>query len=403
LISTRIVYRGIPGLMADVFISYSQKDTPRVKQLADAIESCGYSVWWDVRQITGDRFHRVIEVELQNAGVVVVCWTHSSVVSDFVIDEATRGKQANKLIPLKLDADCNQPIGFGTLHTTDFSSWNQKTSDETFVTLLRALHQHLGTGTVSSRNNDENPNNEDSEVQPGERENNLIFPVPSMVRISSGAFMMGSEEYTDESPIHRVEFNHDFLLAETPITFTQYDAFAESTKRALPVDEGWGRDNRPVINVSWNDAQDYIDWLNQQTSGGYRLPNEAEWEYAARAGTTTAYWWGEKEGNNNANCRSCGSQWDGKQTSPVKSFEPNLWGLYDTAGNVWEWVQDSWYESYDGAPTDGSAWQTTDVIFYVLRGGSWSSGRNGLRSANRLWNYPDNRDNFIGFRVARTI
>ena len=130
---------------------------------------------------------------------------------------------------------------------------------------------------------------------------------------------------------------------------------------------------------------------------------EAEWEYVARAVSDTAYWWGDDVGSGNANCKGCGSQWDGKQTAPVGRFADNDFGLHDTAGNVWEWVQDCYHESYTRAPTDGSAWENGGDCTRVLRGGSWNSERWIVRSANRLWNNPDNQYSGNGFRVARTV
>jgi formylglycine-generating enzyme required for sulfatase activity len=139
------------------------------------------------------------------------------------------------------------------------------------------------------------------------------------------------------------------------------------------------------------------------TGKEYRLLSEAEWEYAARAGTTTAYSWGDDIGIGNANCDSCGSRWD-KQTSPVGSFKPNAWGLYDMHGNVYEWVEDTWHDNYSGAPVDGSAWlKGGDESQRVVRGGSWNLNPGHLRAASRGWYPTDFRYNFIGFRLARTL
>ena len=170
-----------------------------------------------------------------------------------------------------------------------------------------------------------------------------------------------------------------------------------------PDDEGWGRDNRPVINVSWEDAQSYVKWLSEQTGHAYRLPTEAEWEYAARAGTTTAYSWGNDVGRNLANCDGCGSQWDEDRTAPVGSFPPNAFGLHDMHGNVREWVEDCWNASYSGAPTDGSAWRSGDCGNRVFRSGDWLWFSGSLRSADRDSNAPGYRSNGNGFRVARTF
>ena len=147
---------------------------------------------------------------------------------------------------------------------------------------------------------------------------------------------------------------------------------------------GWGRGGRPVIHVSWEDATAYADWLFDETGEQYRLPSESEWEYAARAGATTRYSWGQDLGRNRANCRGCGSRWDRDRTAPAGSFAANAWGLHDMHGNVWEWVEDCWHENYARAPRDGSAWTGGgNCGRRVLRGGSWGDDPRYLRSAVR--------------------
>ena len=226
-------------------------------------------------------------------------------------------------------------------------------------------------------------------------------------RIPKGSFQMGDKnsKYDDERPVHTVTFNQPFYMSQTEITFAQYDAYAVLSGVDKPDDQGWGRENQPVINVSWDDTQDYVKWLSQQTGYQCRLPSEAEWEYAARAGTKTNYFWGDAIANNQANCDGCGSQWDNKQTAPVASFAANPWGLYDMHGNVWEWVQDCWHEDYQSAPSDGSAWQKQciDSRRRVLRGGSWDLYPDLARSALRFWFNPDSRDDDAGFRVVCSL
>lgn len=207
---------------------------------------------------------------------------------------------------------------------------------------------------------------------------------PAMVVIPAGVFQMGDLEGSDaEKPVHEVRIAKPFAMSKYPVTFEDYDRFADETGRDLPSDEGWGRGNRPTINVSWDNAVAYCEWLSRETGGCYRLPTEAEWEYAARAGTKTAYWWGKKIGHNRANCLDCGSQWDGKQTAPVGSFAANPFGLYDMAGNAWEWVQDCWYLGYQGAPDDGSANEQEGYPARVVRGGAFYSAATELRSGSR--------------------
>jgi formylglycine-generating enzyme required for sulfatase activity len=159
----------------------------------------------------------------------------------------------------------------------------------------------------------------------------------------------------------------------------------------------------PVESVSWDDAQEFARRLSQRTGQNYRLPSEAEWEYAARAGSQTAYHWGDQIGTGNANCGSCGSRWDGKGTAPVGKFAPNALGLHDMHGNVLEWVRDVWHGDYSGAPGSGAAWTTGgDQSRRVLRGGSWHGSPENLRSASRVRGTPGFRDIGVGFRIART-
>ncbi len=197
--------------------------------------------------------------------------------------------------------------------------------------------------------------------------------------------------------MHKVAIKR-LAMGRYPVTFAEYDRFAEATDRKKPNDNGWGRDNRPVIYVSWTDAVDYAEWLTNQTGHQYRLPTEAEWEYAARAGTETDYWWGNDIGKNRCVCRDSGSQWSGKQTAPVGSFEPNPFGLYDTVGNVWEWTCSEYEEKYNGKEQQCAEKKAGSRL--ALRGGSWGSRPRYVRAATRYDSSDDNRDDFVGFRLA---
>ncbi|MCX7109663.1 MAG: SUMF1/EgtB/PvdO family nonheme iron enzyme [Proteobacteria bacterium] len=226
---------------------------------------------------------------------------------------------------------------------------------------------------------------------------------PKMVWMPTGQFRMGDltgKGYKGELPVHTVKITQSFAMGQYEVTFDDYDKFAKATQRELPDDISWGRGKRPVINVSWNDAVAYAQSLSTQTGKPYRLPTEAEWEFAARAETETDYWWGNELGKNRANCDGCGSQWDNQQTAPVGSFPANAWGLHDTAGNVWEWAQDCYHDNYNGSPADGTAWQQGDCANRVLRGGSWDDGGRSVRSAYRHGLGPDRRFNDLGFRLA---
>ena len=197
-----------------------------------------------------------------------------------------------------------------------------------------------------------------------------------MVEIPAGSFRMGDlsgDGGSNEKPVHRVTVPA-FRMSAIEVPFAWYDLYVAVSGSASPSDEGWGRKDRPVINVNWSEASGFVEWLNQvaKPQHPFRLPSEAEWEYAARAGTTTKYWWGDSVGRGNANCNDkCGDRW--KKTAPVASFDANRFGLYDTVGNVWEWTQDCWNGSYGGAPSDGSAWESRECSDRVLRGGSWFS------------------------------
>ena len=230
------------------------------------------------------------------------------------------------------------------------------------------------------------------------------FPIPEMVVIPAGSFQMGCVSGIDcfdvEKPVQEVKID-SFALSKYEVTFEEYDAFTDATGRERADDQGWGRGRRPVIKVSWHDAVAYAEWLSEQTGERYRLPSEAEWEYAARAGTKTAYSWGNDIGRNRANCNGCASPLGGLRTTPVGSFAANAWGVHDMHGNVWEWVQDCWNDNYEGTPTDGSAWLLGNCSVRVMRGGSWFDRPKGLRSAFRNWYSTFIRFNYFGFRVAR--
>jgi formylglycine-generating enzyme required for sulfatase activity len=229
-----------------------------------------------------------------------------------------------------------------------------------------------------------------------------------MVAVPAGEFEMGSpagdlDGTQYERPPHRVRIKA-FEIARYAVTFEQWDACVQDGGCAhRPLDHGWGRGLQPVVDVSWDDANQYVQWLNAQTTGGFRLPTEAEWEYAARAGRTTTRYWGDAIDKNRANCDGCGSPWDNERTAPVGTFAPNLFGLHDMLGNVWQWVEDCWHDSYAGAPRDGSAWtRSATCSARVARGGSWNYTRRFIRGAGRDRFDPALRFYDVGFRVART-
>jgi formylglycine-generating enzyme required for sulfatase activity len=274
---------------------------------------------------------------------------------------------------------------------------------------------------------------------------------PEMVVVPKGAFLMGSSAaktardlefvvpdserayvrsyVAAEHPQHSVSIDRPFALGIHHVTRSEFAAFVRETGYLISgpctlwadhryverQDAGWRNpgipqtDLDPVVCVSWQDAKAYIAWLNDKVHDGvpkmgdgpYRLPSEAEWEYAARANTQTARWWGDSIGLNNANCDGCGSRWDKRQTAPVGSFPPNPFGLYDMLGDSWELIEDCWNATYIGAPSNGGAWTSGNCDQRVMRGGSWTNPPWILRSAHRSRTDANVRRNYIGFRLAR--
>jgi formylglycine-generating enzyme required for sulfatase activity len=229
---------------------------------------------------------------------------------------------------------------------------------------------------------------------------------PVMIVVPAGKFIMGSpksesDREGSERPQHEVTIAKPFAVSKFEATFEEWDACVAAAACPRAPDR-WGRGEMPVINVSWGDAKQYVGWLSRLTGKEYRFLTEAEWEYAARAGAVTRYFWGDDPGTGNANCDGCGSRWDLEQTAPVG--KPNAFGLYDMHGNVWEWVEDSWHDNYDSAPTDGSAWLRRDDPSYpVVRGGSWRNDPQTVRAAVRARRITGVRFDTLGVRLARTL
>ena len=247
---------------------------------------------------------------------------------------------------------------------------------------------------------------------------------PKMVVIPIGEYKMGAPpdepmSFDTERPVHKVTIRKPFAISQYEITFAEFDRFVEATGHRKPSDKGWGkahwgRTDTPVFDVTWHDAQLFVEWLSEQTSKHYQLPSEAQWEYAARAGTTTAFNTGDCIHTDQANYHGQYEYGDcpmapgyfGKAL-PVGSYPPNAWGLYDVHGNIFEWIRDCWHTNYEGAPDDGSAWMhegdNVDCDKRVLRGGSWSGRPVDIRSAYRARNNTNFKSIFIGFRVVREL
>ena len=228
---------------------------------------------------------------------------------------------------------------------------------------------------------------------------------PRMIQVPAGEFLMGARSgvvAADEVPRHKVKIK-SFLVSVYEITYAEYDRFARATKRRKPDDSGWDRNTQPVNNVSWDDAYAYSRWLSKQTGKNYRLLSEAEWEYAARAGTTSSYWWGRKAGTSNAHCFNCKSEYNTSKPAKVGTYKPNPYGIYDTAGNLYEWVHDCYHRNYKEAPTNGSVWEGGDCKVRIARGGAYHSPASSMRVENRE-KFTSTRGQYnVGIRLARDL
>ena len=500
----------------DVFLSYAGEDEARARELATALGQSGFSVFWDREIPPGQNWHSYIGEALTHARCVVVAWSRHSIASQWVLEEASEGRDRKVLVPVLLEA-VQPPFGFRAIQAANLVEWRPGRSSPAFDGLLRAVQKIVGGQAGSGTEAEAEvaappppaPSEPSTETEPAaapaapppvrsephaatvrppdgqatawshrtvaamvagvvalagaggtvlwltraEPPGSTVGPpapgpsaepkpsepsvetapsapieqpsvvatetsepgevmrdcpeCPEMVLVPAGEFTMGSpadepDRVYNEGPQRKVTIAAPFWVGRYEVTFAEWDAcVAAGGCSTKPDDEGWGRANRPVIHVSWKDAKEYVGWLSQETGKTYRLLSEAEWEYSARARSTTAFWWGKDVGKGNANCDGCGSEWD-RKTAPVGSFKANDFGLYDTAGNVWEWVEDCWNVSYRRAPTDGSSWLEGDCTYRGLRGGAWYYEPDLVRSARRDGGNPDIRNPAIGFRIART-
>ncbi|VFU10024.1 conserved exported protein of unknown function [Methylocella tundrae] len=225
---------------------------------------------------------------------------------------------------------------------------------------------------------------------------------PELVIVPAGDFAMGSQDFAAEQPVHSVTIGRPFAIGRVEVTFAQWDACIADGGCAgwRPDDRGRDHNDGPVGEVSWSDAHRFLDWLSRKSGHPYRLPSEAEWEYAARAGALTRFWWGDEAGSGHANCRGCGGA---GLPSPAGSYTANAFGLFDTAGNIAEWVEDCWSENYEGAPRDGGVAHDGPCKQRVVRGGSFDAGPRYVRSASRFLYDAELRYYTNGFRVVRDL
>jgi formylglycine-generating enzyme required for sulfatase activity len=364
--------------MADIFISYARKDQSRVEPLVEALKKNKWSVWWDREITAGNRWRKSIEREIESARSIIVVWSETSIESNWVMEEAQRGLKRGIVVPVFIDKNVRQPLGFGEVQAVDLAEWKPSEPSSAFDKLIADLSSILGKALVYAPR--------------GGYE---------LVRIPGGEFLMGSpdsEEDHDknEGPQHQVRVL-DFYMGRYPVTNEEYGRFLEEDPEATEP-EYWGdRDynhpRQPVVGASWKDAKQYAQWA------GLQLPSEAQWEYACRADTQTMFYSGDTE----EDLDRVGWYYEnsGFELHPVGEKKPNAFGLYDMHGNVDEWVEDDFHKNYQGAPLDGSAWiDTPRGSDRVFRGGGWNVPAEDCRSAFRGGYDPDFRNEDLGFRLV---
>jgi formylglycine-generating enzyme required for sulfatase activity len=412
--------------MSDIFISYKREEQAIAKKLADALESEGWTVWWDPKLRAGEHFDDVIEKALNEAKCGIVMWSNLSVNSEYVKAEATEALEQKKLVPVKIE-NAILPFRFKRVHTLSLLGWDGSKDFPEFRRLVEDIAAIVGPPATTRQKTQR----AESKAEPGtisrdklkggstrlppdlkrKLEPGTVFrdklkdgsQGPQMVVIPAGTFQMGDGRGFAR-PVRTVRIISPFAIGRYEVTFEEYDRFVAATGHKLPDDDAWGRGRRPVINVSWNDVMEYAKWFSTQTGKHYRLPSEAEWEYAARSGTEER-WAGtsfEEELGDYAWYRAN----SGGMTQPVGGKKPNRFGLYDMSGNVWEWIEDCRHENYKDAPTNGSPWKEEgggDCFWRVRRGGSWENVPKRLCSSGRDWVSPVVSGCNIGFRLARDL
>jgi hypothetical protein len=384
--------------------------------------------WHDRKIVAGDAWEAEIDEQISAADIVLVLLSPSYLASEFCwtieLPKALErlDRREVRIIPIVLRPCLWQNTALARLqalptNARPVTDWADR--DMAFVDIVRAVR--LAAEDISKKRFDKHRQDARQKL-PGfaDTPQQLLadittladfqvfreidsFWCPQLVVMPIGDFVMGSAAddvwaWPDERPQHRVTMSQRFAIGLFPITFAEYDEYCDAENRPKPDDAGWGRDRRPVINVNWHDARAYAAWLSEQTKSVYRLPTEADWEYACRASTSSAYAFGETLGDGDANyANRIGG------TTEVGSYPANPWGLYDMHGNVWEWVEDSL-----GALPPDTAYPVAPATSQsancrIVRGGCWNSLARQVRSAARLTCPSELRSKYVGFRVVRTL
>jgi formylglycine-generating enzyme required for sulfatase activity len=378
----------------DVFLSYSHKDKSIVHALAESLKQDGLRVWldkWEIRP--GDLIPLKIQHGLEKSRILLMCMSPAYFDSEWGTMEhytllfRNPTNTQSRLIPLLIE-DCNRPDIIAQFAYIDWRTF----SDEAYNDILDSCQEKDSELFSTNLNSDVQPNIPKTFTSPS---TNMEF-----VLIPAGKFMMGSHSdeqgrFDSEGPAHKV-------IIKIPFYMSKYKVSQKQWVKVMGINPSHFKSanyNRPVENVLWDNVQDFITKLNEKESTyKYRLPSESEWEYACRAGTTTRYSFGDDESKLGDYAWYDGNS--GNQTHPVGLKKPNPWGLHDMHGNVWEWCQDKWHDNYDGAPCDGSAWESGSSSNRVCRGSNMSDFSRFCRSASRSVNEHDFRFFGIGFRVV---
>jgi len=427
--------------MAEVFISYKKEDSASAERVAAALREEGFSVWWDNELTPRMAWDAILEREIGQAAAVVVLWTPRSVQSEWVRTEAHYGQDRGKLVPALIE-NCELPIAFMLRQTVRLTDWNGDRTDRNwrkFLTWIADLTSHAAS---TSRAPGEAPASANpyrdvvgrlpsgAPVVDGAFVNastpaGTAFRdadgLPVLRIVAKGEFLLGSpasdpDRSSTEEPQRRVEISRPFAIGVFPVLGAEYrNVMGEAdgkgqgkkasgllrwfgAKTAASAEVSVARDpGKPITEVSYEEAEAFVERMSASTGERYRMPSEAEWEYACRAGSRSRYSCGDAISASQACC--------GNADGPVApgAYPANAFGLYDMHGNVREWTADVWHESYDFTPLDGSPATQGHSAMRVVRGGCWSDDPVVLRSAARMRATPTSRVGMIGFRVVREL
>jgi formylglycine-generating enzyme required for sulfatase activity len=432
--------------VADVFLSYKREDAAIARRIAEALRESGISVWWDDGITPRQAWDTEIEQAISAASTVAVLWSPRSVTSDWVRTEAHYGKERGKLVPALIEP-CTIPIAFSLTQTVNLSGWNGNREDRQWLKLLtwitdliatkpgnaNPLAGGVSTGTHNVYRNAIGSLPSGEPIYDGAFVNPHTPPgtvfrdgkqMPVMCIVPKASFLLGTTGYDPdrascEMPQKRIDIPATFAIGVFPVLISEYVNLvgslppapvasvparswfsryrASSQPLAQPAAPSVSESEIPVTNISYDEAQTFVDRLSSASQESYRIPSEAEWEYACRAGSEARYWCGDTIDSTRAAFALASGP------VAVGAYPPNKFGLYDTHGNVREWTADLWHDSYDTTPQDGRPALDGHSAMRVVRGGGWRDSAVMLRSAARMRATQSIRSDVIGFRVARSV